>query len=45
MVAVLVLLSVGALVAVLHLQRRSDAAAREATTEQERLRNELLRGS
>jgi hypothetical protein len=44
MVGALVLLSICALVAVLLLQRRSHAAARDAAIEQERLRSELLRG-
>jgi hypothetical protein len=44
MVAVLVMLSLGSLVAVLHLQRRSSAAARSARSERAQLRSELLRG-
>jgi len=44
MVAVLVMLSLGSLVAVLHLQRRSGAAARAARSERAQLRSELLRG-
>jgi hypothetical protein len=43
MVAVLVMLSLGALVAVLHLQRRSSAAAQSANSERAQVRSELLR--
>jgi hypothetical protein len=43
MVGVLVMLSLGSLVAVLHLQRRSSAAARSANSERAHLRSELLR--
>ncbi len=45
MVAVLVMLSLGSLVAVIYLQRRSSAAARAAISERAELRNELLRGA
>jgi hypothetical protein len=43
MVAALVMLSLGALATVVHLQRRSRAAIREARSERLRLRSELLR--
>jgi CorA-like Mg2+ transporter protein len=45
MVAVLVMLSLGSLFGVLHLQRRSSEAARNASSERERVRSELLRNS
>lgn len=44
MVAALVMLSLGSLVAVLHLQRRASAAADAASSEREQVRSDLLRG-
>lgn len=45
MVVILVILSVGSLLTVLHLQRRSSEANEVAAAERRRLRSELLRGS
>jgi Mg2+ and Co2+ transporter CorA len=45
MVGALVMLSLAALLAVVHLQRRSSEATRSADAERERMRSELLRGN
>ena len=45
MVVVLVMLSLGSLLAVLHLQRRSSEAARSADSERAQMRSELLRSN